>query len=383
MGEGRQGLGRQTRLIAHDSTGNTIERKTLGIGIVGAGRIGSLRAQLAAQHPAVHYIAVSDLDAAQARKLAQKVGAQFHSGDNLEVISRPEVDAVIVSTSEGEHLAPVLAAIGLGKPVLVEKPIALNLADADRIIAAAEKAGVGLRVGYSRRYKERYLIAKEQVVQGRVGKIVGASARVYNSRSQALATLGRNPHATPVVDALTYYVDLMNWLLADTPLAEVYARGQKGVLKAAGYDVDDVNWAIFTYADGTVVNLGVSYALPAKYPALGHAARVEVLGTEGVMILDDDHTDQLMYTEKGIPHVYLPDHTVNMVFLQSGTPGDWALGEFWGPITNETRAWLDHLSTGRPCVLATARDARVNLEATLAIEHSIATGRPVALPLAG
>ena len=110
---------------------------------------------------------------------------------------------------------------------------------------------------------------------------------------------------------------------------------------------------MFTYADGTVVNFGVSYALPEKYPALGHAARVEMLGTEGVMILDDDHTDQLMYSEKGVPHVYLPDHEVNMVFLQSGTPGDWALGEFWGPIANETRAWLDHLAMGKPCVLAT------------------------------
>ena len=53
--------------------------------------------------------------------------------------------------------------------------------------------------------------------------------------------LKRNPHATPVVDALTYYVDLMNWLLDGTPLVEVYARGQKGVLKEAGYDVTDVS----------------------------------------------------------------------------------------------------------------------------------------------
>ena len=111
---------------------------------------------------------------------------------------------------------------------------------------------------------------------------------------------------------------------------EVYARGQTGVLKAAGYDVTDLSFAVFTYDDGSVVNLGICYALPEKYPALGHAARVEMLGTEGVMILDDDHTDQLMYSEKGVPHVYLPDHSVNMVFLQSGTPGDWALGEFWG-----------------------------------------------------
>ena len=330
----------------------------------------------------MRYLAVSDLDAGRARDLSQKVGAQFHSGDNLALISRPEVNAVVVSTSEGEHLEPVLAAIERGKAVLVEKPIALSLADADRIIAAAARANASLRVGYSRRFRERYLIAKEQVLKGRVGKIVGGAARVFNSRSQALAILKRNPHATPVVDALTYYVDVMNWLLEGSEVREVYARGQKGVLKSAGYDVDDVNWAVLTYADGTVVSLGVCYALPEKYPSLGHAARVEILGTEGVMILDDDHTDQLMYTEKGVPHVYLPDHEVNMVFLQSGTPGDWALGDFWGPIANETRAWLDHLSVGKPCALATAADARRNLEVTLAIEHSAAGGKPVSLPLA-
>jgi len=293
------------------------------------------------------------------------------------------VNAVIVATSEGEHVEAVMQALARGKPVLVEKPIALTLADAERIVAEARKSGADLRVGYSRRYKDRYLIAKEQVVQGRLGRLVGASARVFNSRSQAFAMLKRNPGATPVVDALTYYVDLLNWLLEGTHVTEVFARGQKGVLKAAGHDTDDVNWAILTYSDGTVANLGVSYALPEKYPALGHAARVEVLGTEGVMILDDDHTDQLMYSEKGVPHVYLPDHSVNMVFLQSGTPGDWALGDFLGPITNETRAWLDHLALGKPCVLATAPEARRTLEVTLAIERSAETRKPVALPLAG
>ena len=358
-----------------------IERRQFGIAVVGAGRIGSLRAQLAAGHPAVNFIAVSDADPARAQELARKTGAQFHSGDNLAAISRPEVSAVVVATSEGEHLLPVMQALERGKAVLVEKPLALTLAEADAILAAAEKRSASLRVGYSRRYKDRYLIAKEQVMQGRLGRIVGGSARVYNSRSQAFAMLKRNPEATPVVDALTYYVDLMSWLLEGAQVTEVFARGQKGVLKAAGHDTDDVSWAILTYGDGAVVNLGVSYALPEKYPALGHAARVEVLGTEGVMILDDDHTDQLMYSEKGVPHVYLPDHSVNMVFLQSGTPGDWALGEFWGPIANETRAWLDHLALGKPCALATAREARRTLEVTLAIERSAASGKPVTLPL--
>src|SRR5262249_5899555 len=128
-------------------------------------------------------------------------------------MSRPEVDAVIVATSEGEHTAAVLQALERGKAGLVEKPIALELAEADRIGAEAARRNADRRVGYSRRYKERYLIAKEQVLQGRIGRIVGAAARVFNSRAQALAMLGRNPGATPVVDALTYYVDLVNWLL--------------------------------------------------------------------------------------------------------------------------------------------------------------------------
>ena len=91
------------------------QRKDLGIAIVGAGRIGALRAQLASAHPAVRFIAIADVDTSRARDLAQKVGAAFHSGDNLQAISRPEVDAVIVATSEGEHTAPVLQALERGK----------------------------------------------------------------------------------------------------------------------------------------------------------------------------------------------------------------------------------------------------------------------------
>jgi predicted dehydrogenase len=360
-----------------------MERRQIGLAVIGSGRIGTLRARLASQHPAVNFIATADLVPDNARALADKVGAKVHSGNNLDIINHPDVTAVVVSTAEGQHTEAVLAAIAAGKPVLVEKPIALTTAEADAVIAAAEKANANVRVGYSRRYKDRYLIAKEQVVQGRIGRITGAAARVFNSSTQALAMLKRDPHATPVVDALTYYVDLMGWFLGGAKLAEVYARGTQGVLKSHGHDVDDVCYAVLTYEDGTTVNLGISYALPENYPAMGHAARVEMIGTEGVMILDDDHTDQIMYSNKGLPHVYLPDVTVNMVFLQSGTPGDWALGDFWGPIANETRAWLDHLATGKPCVLATPREARATLEATHAIELSVESGQPVRLPLAG
>ena len=91
-----------------------MQRKELGIAVIGSGRIGTLRATLAAQHPAVHFLAVADRDPERARKLAEKVGAQFHSGNNLEVMSRPEVNAVVVSTIEVEHTLPILQALELG-----------------------------------------------------------------------------------------------------------------------------------------------------------------------------------------------------------------------------------------------------------------------------
>jgi predicted dehydrogenase len=356
-------------------------RKELGVAVVGAGRIGTLRARLAAKHPAVGFLAVSDLDPARARALAEQTGAAFHSGNNLEVIEHPDVNAVFVSTPEGEHAAPVRRALELGKPVLVEKPIALSLADADAILDTLKQTDGKLRVGYSRRFKECFLRAKEQMTHGRLGRVVGATARVYNSRAQAFAILKRDPHATPVLDVLTYYVDLMCWFLEGNPPIEVVARGQTGIFKEAGYSAHDVTWAIVTLADGAVINLGVSYALPAKYPTQGQLDRVELLGTEGTMMIDDDHMDHLLYTEKGIPHPYVPDHQVNMAFLGSNTAGDWALGDFWGPLGNETRAWLDHLVTGSPTAHTTPEQARINLETTIAIERAVATGKAIRLPL--
>jgi len=358
-----------------------LQRKELGIAVIGSGRIGTLRARLAAKHPSVGFLAISDLDPARARALAEQTGADFHSGDNLEAIARPEVTAVIVSTPEGEHAAPVCRALELGKPVLVEKPIALTLKDAETILAAVKKTGGHLRIGYSRRFKECFLRAKEQMIHQRLGRVVGGLARVYNSRAQAFAILKRDPHATPVLDVLTYYVDLMCWFMEGNAPVEIVARGQHGIFKEAGYGAHDVTWAIVTFADGAVVNFGVSYALPANYPTLGQSDRVELLGTEGTMIIDDDHMDHVLYSDKGIPHAYVPDHQVNMAFLGSNTAGDWAVGDFWGPLGNETRSWLDHLVTGNPTVHTTPEQARINLETTIAIERAVATGKPVRLPL--
>jgi predicted dehydrogenase len=84
-----------------------------------------------------------------------------------------------------------------------------------------------------------------------------------------------------------------------------------------------------------------------------------------------------MQTDVGFPHVYLPGHMIETVFLESSTPGDWALGDFLGPIADETRAWLDYLAMDKPCNLASPADARSTLAVTLAIQESARSGKTV------
>jgi predicted dehydrogenase len=359
---------------------DNVQSRQIGIAVVGSGRIGTLRARLAAKHPAVRFLAVSDKEPVHAEKLAALAGADFHSADNDAVIAHPQVDAVFVSTPEGEHAAPVCKALELGKPVLVEKPLALSLNDAEAILNTLNRTGGTLRVGYSRRFKECFLRAKEQMVHGRLGKVSGGLARVYNSRAQTFAILKRDPHATPVLDVLTYYVDLVCWFLEGNRPVEVVARGQSGVFRDAGYSAHDVTWALVTFADGAVVNFGIGYALPARYPTQGQSDRVELLGADGVMLIDDDHMEHVLFSEKGIPHPYVPGHSVELAFLGSNTAGDWAMGDFWGPLGNETRSWLDFLATGRGGQIhATADQAMLNLKTTYAIERAVATGQAVRL----
>jgi predicted dehydrogenase len=358
-----------------------MKQSNIGIGVIGAGRIGTLRARLAGKHPSVQYLAIADKDPAKAKTLAETAGAQRHSADNDAIIDDPKVTAVIVSTPEQLHTAPILRALQAGKPVLCEKPIGFSLKEADQILDALRQTKGNLRIGYSRRYKECFLRAKEQLNHGRLGQVLGATARVYNSRTQTFSILKRDPHATPVLDVLTYYVDLMCWFLEGNRPVEVVARGQYGIFRDAGYNSHDVTWAIVTFADGAVVNFGISYALPANYPTQGQSDRVELLGHDGTMIIDDDHLDHILFSEKGIPHPYVPGHTVNMAFLGSNSAGDWAVGDFWGSLGNETRAWLDSLATGAPTVHCTPEQARINLETTIAIERAMASGQSVRLPL--
>ncbi|MCH2549012.1 MAG: Gfo/Idh/MocA family oxidoreductase [Alphaproteobacteria bacterium] len=356
-----------------------MSRKSLGVAVIGCGRIGTLRANLASRYPAVNFIALSDAEQHRADILAQQIGANFSTNNNLEAINHPEVNTVIVSTPEHDHREAIIQALEAGKPVLIEKPIALTLEDADAIINASSSTGTEFRVGYSRRHERRWMLAKEQLLQNRLGEVIGIQSRVYNTRAQMLQILERSPKATPVLDVLTYYVDMACWYLEGIQPIEVVARSHGKVFRNLGYEADDVTWAIITFENGAIVNLGICYALPSKYPSIGQSSRFEILGDEGVILLDADNKDSLLYTDNGAPHTYVPDHNINLMFMQTTSAADFAVGDFWGALANESRSWFDHLLTGQQIPHATPEEARLTLKVTLAIEEASRTSQTVVL----
>src|SRR5680860_1444351 len=184
---------------------------SIGVAVVGCGSIGGLRAVLAAGHPAVDYLALYDLDPARAQAMADKTDADLCAGSLEEVLAHDEVDAVIVSSTEEAHVGPVLAALRSGRPVLVEKPIAHDLSEAKDLVQASAAAGDRLWVGYTQRFRRKYLNGKEQILRGYLGDLSGMSAKFYTTRAAAQRIVARSPHVNAVTDHLTYMVDLMLW----------------------------------------------------------------------------------------------------------------------------------------------------------------------------
>jgi len=354
-----------------------MNKREIGVAVIGSGRIGSLRAGMASRHPSVNFLALSDKNKTKADILAQKTGADFVTDNNLDAISDARVDAVVVATPEHDHVEAVLQAINLGKPIFLEKPLALTLEDGDLIANSAKKAGVEIVIGYSRRHDRRWMMTKQHIKEGRLGEIISIQSRVINTRAQMLEIIKRSPDASPVLDVLTYYVDMVCWYMEGIRPVEVVARSHGKIFRNLGHDTDEATWAIITFENGAIVNLGIFYALPATYPTFGQSPRFEIFGEDGVILLDADNKDSILYSDKGIPHAYVPDHDPKMLFMQTNSSGDWALDDFWGPIANETRSWLDHLVTGLPCPHTTIEEGRKTLQITLAIEESSRTGAAV------
>src|SRR5262245_56894428 len=156
--------------------------KGIGLAIVGGGRVGLFRGEVAARHPAVEWIGLAEKSPNRAGEVAAKIDADFVTPDHRALLQRPEVTAAIIATDEHLHVAPVLAAVERGLPLLIEKPLATDLAQSAQVLAAIEQANIDAVVGYTQRFRRKWLAAKEKVRTGALGDVSLVTSRAFMNR---------------------------------------------------------------------------------------------------------------------------------------------------------------------------------------------------------
>lgn len=359
------------------------QTKRIGLAIVGAGRVGLIRGELAARHPAVDWIGIAEIHPDRAKFVADKIGADFVTGDFRELIARHEVNAVVVSTDEHLHVDPVLAAAERKLPMLIEKPLATDLAESANVLAAVEKSGVDAVIGYTQRFRRRWLVAKEKVRTGSLGEVTMVTSRAFMNRLVAIDNYRRsdNPaEISPMVISGTHALDVVMWLMeAKTPV-EVVAHSVNKALGPTWKGIDGTAYMI-TFDDGAIYHGVISWALPEIWPGAVYSLEVGAVGTEGVLTIDDTHRDIVLATNLVQGEGYAPDKRRHVDFLTSYPVGDMALGELRGPMREETNSWLNRVALGVPTQHATAAEGHNRLMLTKAIDLSARLKRPVKLPV--
>jgi predicted dehydrogenase len=362
------------------------ERATKGIGlaIVGAGRVGLFRGEVAARHPAVEWIGIAEKNPNRGGSVAAKIGADFVTTDHRELLARPEATCAIIATDEHLHVDPVMAAVERGLPMLIEKPLATDLAESARVLAAIEQAKLDAVVGYTQRFRRRWLAAKEKCRTGALGDVTLVTSRAFMNRLVAIDNYKRTDDPvsiSPMVISGTHALDICMWCLeAKTPV-EVYARSIDKVLGPL-YQGIDATAGMIMFSDGTVYHLNISWALPVTWPASVYSLEVGIVGTTGVLTIDDTHRDIVLAVSKPQLEGYSPDTSRLVDFMGSYPPGDMALDELRGPMREETDSWLNRIALGVSTPHATAAEAHNRLMLTKALDLSAKLKKPVPLPLA-
>lgn len=329
----------------------------LGAAVIGCGYIGERHAAIWRQLPYTELVSVYDVDRSRAEEVAEQYGGQV-CGALEEAIGAAGVDMVSICTDDQSHLEPSRAAAAAGKQILLEKPLATSLEEADAIIAAASEAGVTLMVAHVVRFDPRYSMAKQEIDAGAVGDIV----HLYGRRNNVVASGRRIGSRTSVAFFLGVHdIDIMRWF-SGSDIVKVHAEGARKVLADVG--ADDTIFALFRFANGAVGCLETCWAMPSGVPSKIDA-RMDVVGSCGQVSVEV-HGDGLLVA--GEESATRPEIVYGPVVA--------------GQQAGALRAELEHfaqcvLTGGEP--LVSPQDARAAVEVAAAIHDSLRTGAPVVL----
>ena len=363
-------------------------KKELGLAVVGCGVVGRIRATLAKDFPGIGWIGLSDMNERVSQDLKDDIDADYFTTDFRELIVRPEVDAVIVATSTWGHVEPTLASVDAGHMLLIEKPLATDARESAEVLEAIQNAGVDAVVGYTQRFRRRFLVVKERIKTGQIGDVTAAVTRAFMNRmaptGEVRLTQDRR-YLTPMVVSGTHSLDMCLWLLGDAAKpVSIYARSTEKVMSELG--TKDATFGVFTMEDGTIWSMNICWALPKEWPGAVYGLEIGIVGTKGVIDIEDTHRDVILASELPQGPAYNPDGlTIDVVrnvdFLTSFPPGDVYGGELWGPMREETNSWFQRIYNGKSTPHATAAEGHRNLLLTMAMDLSAKRGIELELPI--
>ncbi|MET0422731.1 MAG: Gfo/Idh/MocA family oxidoreductase [Actinoplanes sp.] len=337
--------------------------------VIGAGVIGATHARLITTLPGrAELVAVVDSD----RERAGAVAAEFGGdplGDLEAACARDDVDAVSICLPSGAHADAAVTALRAGKHVIVEKPIDVTLAAADRLIAAEQETGRTVAVISQRRFQRAPAFVHEAVTAGRLGRITSGIAESTFWRPQSYYDSGgwRGTQALDGGGALMnqgiHAVDLLLWMLGEPVEVQAYS----GRLAHDRIDVEDTVSASVRFAGGA---LGTIFATTAAYPGL--PVRLSVHGDRGSAVIEREEVSYFHAADAEQPGED-PGH--NQAEPVGGAAGTESIDDAH---RDQYADFVDAVEQGRPPLIGT-RDGRRALELVLGVYESARTGRPVAL----
>ena len=288
--------------------------KTIRWGIIGCGDVTEIKSGPALYKAAgSQLIAVMRRDGARAADFARRHGVARWHDDADAIIRAPDIDAVYVATTPDSHCDYVLRCAAAGKPVLVEKPMAMDLAECERMIAACASAGVPLWVAYYRRALPRFLAIRDLVLDGAIGPVRMVLSRQFRTMDGAMQSSKRTTpwRVDPAlsgggffVDMVSHTLDFLDFLLG--PIAEVQGLA---ATQAGAYRAEDTVVATYRFASGVHGSGAFCYAADRSEEwteIIGESGRIRfsALTPVPIVLTRGDKVEELAVGDP--PHVHQP-----------------------------------------------------------------------------
>ncbi len=341
-------------------------RDRLGVCVIGSGRAGMIHARnFAGRTTGAELVALVDSRKEAVEESCRELGVKTAYQDYRQALADQRVHAVVVVVPTVLHKDIVVAAARAGKHVLCEKPMAMTPAECDQMIHACGSAGVKLQIGFMRRFDDGFVSARRRIDAGEIGDVVLVKSLTHGPSVPQEWMYDIKASNGPLAEVNSHDIDTLRWFAA-SEIVEVYAIGGNFRCPQAREkypDFYDNVSMVCRFADGR--QGFIDGAVSVGY---GYDARVEIVGTKGVMFLGRIEQDGVVAcsTGAGIVRSFVPSW--RNLFMEA--------------YLGEDQAFVDAISSGtEPRVRGI--DGRMAVAVVNAGNRSIVEKRPVAVEQAG